>query len=150
MLSVYMYIYMQGNPHFSTPPPPPLSCTCWTVRSNDAGSWKMTKRGWRMNRMNFFKRKRTKKILFKKEIMKLIIGITKFVESIRSTKFETREVFVNPDARDVRIVLIDISNRAKWSFFFFYRYEPNRFQSIFKRPRVAQLHSFAYLSHRFI
>lgn len=101
--------------------------------------------------MNFFKRKRTKKILFKKEIMKLIIGITKFVESIRSTKFETREVFVNPDARDVRIVLIDISNRAKWSFFFFfYRYEPNRFQSIFKRPRVAQLHSFAYLSHRFI
>lgn len=71
--------------------------------------------------MNFFKRKRTKKILFKKEIMKLIIGITKFVESIRSTKLETREgVFVNPDARDVRIVLIDISNRAKWSFFFFF------------------------------
>lgn len=71
--------------------------------------------------MNFFKRKRTKKILFKREIMKVIIGITKFVESIRSTKLETREdVFVNPDARDVRIVLIDISNRAKWSFFFFF------------------------------
>lgn len=120
MLSVYA-----GKPL----PPPFASCTCWTVCSNDAGSWKMAMtrgRGWingvQLDANESFRKGNYETELSLESWRRIDLNFERAKGILRSTKFEEKKGEI-------------------LGFFFFFLTDFNVH---------ASLHDFGYLSYRFI